>query len=304
MIVSKLRCDVISHWGSKSIHEIKKRDVSDLLNLVAQRNAHASHLLLETLKTFFRWCVGRAFIDTSPAEGLSSNYREISRDRVLSGELAQIILPAREMLLPHGGIVEFLSSRTKNKADQEQEVHIVHLSEPAWRVIRRRSEGEFVFGTSYGKHFQNFAQAKPELDKRSGATGWRLHDLRRTIVSGIARLGVPPHVADKILNHQAGTISGVAAVYQCHDFIAGPLTLSGYSKPRAACTTSSRLILVHRLFLFKEDTDRAIKSHSHHLRHATSVIAVRLVDLRLRHSPHVLRPDTDHCRHADRGRLC
>jgi hypothetical protein len=54
---------------------------------------------------------------------------------------------------------------------------------------------------------------------RSGVTGWRLHDLRRTIVSGMARLGVPPHVADKILNHQAGTISGVAAVYQRHDFL-------------------------------------------------------------------------------------
>ena len=33
-------------------------------------------------------------------------------------------------------------------------------------------------------------------------------------------LGSPPHVADKILNHQAGTISGVAAVYQRHDFLA------------------------------------------------------------------------------------
>ena len=54
----------------------------------------------------------------------------------------------------------------------------------------------------------------------SGITGWRLHDLRRTVVSGMARLGVPPHVADKILNHQAGTISGVAAVYQRHEFLA------------------------------------------------------------------------------------
>jgi hypothetical protein len=33
-------------------------------------------------------------------------------------------------------------------------------------------------------------------------------------------LGIAPHVADKILNHQAGTISGVAAVYQRHDFLA------------------------------------------------------------------------------------
>jgi hypothetical protein len=36
----------------------------------------------------------------------------------------------------------------------------------------------------------------------------------------MARLGIPPHVADKILNQQAGTISGVAAVYQRHDFLA------------------------------------------------------------------------------------
>ncbi len=66
-----LRRDVVTHWGAKSIHEIKKRDVSDLLSLVAQRNAHASHRLLKTLKTLFRWCLGRAVIESSPAEGLS-----------------------------------------------------------------------------------------------------------------------------------------------------------------------------------------------------------------------------------------
>ena len=48
---------------------------------------------------------------------------------------------------------------------------------------------------------------------------WRLHDLRRTCVSGMARLGIAPHIADKILNHQSGTISGVAAVYQRHEFL-------------------------------------------------------------------------------------
>jgi hypothetical protein len=36
----------------------------------------------------------------------------------------------------------------------------------------------------------------------------------------MATLGIAPHVADKILNHQGGTISGVAAVYQRHDFLA------------------------------------------------------------------------------------
>ncbi len=35
----------------------------------------------------------------------------------------------------------------------------------------------------------------------------------------MAGLGIAPHVADKILNHQSGTISGVAAVYQRHQFL-------------------------------------------------------------------------------------
>jgi hypothetical protein len=68
--------------------------------------------------------------------------------------------------------------------------------------------------------FQNFSPSKRLLDQLSGVTNWRLHDLRRTCVSGMARLRVPPHVADKVLNHQSGTISGVAAVYQRHEFLA------------------------------------------------------------------------------------
>jgi hypothetical protein len=87
-------------------------------------------------------------------------------------------------------------------------------------VIRDRPKtSEYVFATSGTKHFQTFAKHKRSLDDLSGVNGWRLHDLRRTIVSGMARLGIPPHIADKILNHQSGTISGVAAVYQRHEFL-------------------------------------------------------------------------------------
>jgi integrase len=243
-ISNLLRRDVIAHWGTKSIHEISKRDVSDLIGLIAQRNDHAGHRLLKTLKTFFRWCVGRAIIDFSPADGITSNYRQISRDRVLTDEeLAAIIIAARKMESPYGGIVELLAltgqrrnevsrlkwdeleeqrrtwsipgSRTKNK-----KAHIVHLSEQAWRVVEVRPRGTYVFATAGTKPFSAFAKGKSAIDQLCGISGWRVHDLRRTVVSGMARLGVPPHVADKILNHQAGTISGVAAVYQRHEFLA------------------------------------------------------------------------------------
>jgi integrase len=82
-----------------------------------------------------------------------------------------------------------------------------------------KSKGHNVFAAPGAKPFQHFAAAKRKLDEISGVSGWRLHDLRRTCVSGMARLGIAPHVADKVLNHQSGTISGVAAVYQRHEFL-------------------------------------------------------------------------------------
>jgi len=243
-ISNLLRRDVLPRWGTKSVHEIKKRDVIELVNDVSQRGAHAGYRLLKTLKTFFRWCIGRAVIDFSPAEGIPTQWREVSRDRVLTDqELATVIVVARGMSWPFGGIVEFLALTGQRREEVTQlkwhevdadtrtwsipgmrtkngKVHIVHLSEPAWSVIRDRPKaGEYVFATGGAKHFQSFGHAKRRLDELSGVSGWRVHDLRRTIVSGMARLGVPPHIADKILNHQSGTISGVAAVYQRHDFL-------------------------------------------------------------------------------------
>ena len=133
---SLLRRDVIPYWGAKSIHEIKKRDVSDLVSLIAQRNAHASHRLLKTLKTFFRWCVGRAVIDFSPAEGISSSYRDVSRDRVLTDqELAAVILAARSMPPPYGRIEEFLALTGQRREGP--------LSSHGRRSMRRRGHGPF-----------------------------------------------------------------------------------------------------------------------------------------------------------------
>src|SRR4051812_25920898 len=47
---------------------------------------------------------------------------------------------------------------------------------------------------------------------------WRLHDLRRTAASGMARIGISVHVVEKLLNHTSGTFAGVLGVYQRHGF--------------------------------------------------------------------------------------
>ena len=240
-----LRREFDAAWGNRSIHDIKKRDVIDVVSSIEDRGAPvAANKALKTVKTFFRWCVGRAVLDQSPADGIPLPSKETARDRVLCDEeIALVIGGARDIGGPYGGIVEILAltgqrreevsectwdevdlgsqiwtlpkSRTKNS-----KAHIVHLSDQAVAVIDRLERKEpFMFSMYGNRPFQDFSEAKRDLDEICGVKNWRLHDLRRTCVSGMARLGVPPHVADKILNHQGGTISGVAAVYQRHDFL-------------------------------------------------------------------------------------
>jgi hypothetical protein len=50
------------------------------------------------------------------------------------------------------------------------------------------------------------------------APEFRLHDLRRTMASGLAALGVPLVVTEKILNHSDGVLRGVAGVYTRYDY--------------------------------------------------------------------------------------
>jgi integrase len=241
-----LRREIGKTWGGRSIHEITKRDAVEVITAIEQRGAPiAANKTLKTLKTFLRWCVGRAVLDQSPADGIPLPAKEISRDRILADdELARVIISARKIGGPYGGIVELLTLTaqrreevacvTLEELDIEQRIwtlpktrtkngkpHIVHLSNEAIIVLNRANKiGAFVFSLNGAKPFRDFGRAKRQLDELSGVRDWRLHDLRRTCVSGMARLGIPPHVADKILNHQSGTISGVAAVYQRHDFLA------------------------------------------------------------------------------------
>ncbi|ANK83463.1 MAG: hypothetical protein TEF_12735 [Rhizobiales bacterium NRL2] len=65
---------------------------------------------------------------------------------------------------------------------------------------------------------QRMAEERGEDPEKVVLPPWRIHDLRRTAASGMARLGVGIHVVEKLLNHTSGTFGGIVAVYQRHDF--------------------------------------------------------------------------------------
>jgi hypothetical protein len=51
-------------------------------------------------------------------------------------------------------------------------------------------------------------------------TPWSVHDLRRTVATGLQRLGVRLEVTEAVLNHVSGSRGGIAGVYQRHDWAA------------------------------------------------------------------------------------
>ena len=79
----------------------------------------------------------------------------------------------------------------------------------AMRRARRRSLGQPEDDTDLRKRLGIPADKPLPVE----VPDWRLHDLRRTAATGMARLNIAPHVVDKVLNHSGGTIRGVAAVY-------------------------------------------------------------------------------------------
>ncbi len=123
--------------------------------------------------------------------------------------------------------------RESTKADRMNEVPLSPLALEVLGSVKRIST-EYVFSTNGETPISGFSKAKGRAEltiamerlQASGMTkptakqinkaklpNWRLHDLRRTLASNMAKSGVAPHIVEKVLNHTTGEISGVAAVY-------------------------------------------------------------------------------------------
>ena len=113
------------------------------------------------------------------------------------------------------------ASRTKSNPAQE-----VPLVPEAVEILKKlsRTEGTTLVFPAVGNRehsFSGFSKAKRRLDELADVDGWTLHDLRRTAATGLARLGVAPHVVERILNHTTGTLGGVAGVYNRFGYLPG-----------------------------------------------------------------------------------
>ena len=232
--------DLLPAWRGRRIDTIVKHDVLMLLDAIVDRGAPAkARRVYVHAHRLFKWCAGRGIIDVNPMVGLEAPASENSRERVLTDtELAAVWQASTDW--PFGAIVRLLiltgarreeigqltwdeiqgdtihleGSRTKNGNG-----HLIPLSAPALELLRSapRIGEKYVFTLDGTKPVSSWSRAKARLDKASGVTGWRIHDLRRTVATGMQRLGVGLQTVEALLGHTGGSRAGIVGVYQRHD---------------------------------------------------------------------------------------
>jgi integrase len=218
------------------LDQIDRRKVAAVLGGIETSSGPvARNRTRSALSAFFNWCVSEGLLDANPVQGTAKANENGSRERVLThdelralsrslgddrfapivrlllltgqrrneiGKLqwSEIDFAKRQIILP--------ASRVKNSRD-----HTVPLSTQALAILERlprRNTTDFLFGK---RGFPDWDGAKQELDQRAGIAPWRIHDLRRTCATGMAELGVQPHVIEAVLNRVSGSRAGVAGIY-------------------------------------------------------------------------------------------
>jgi integrase len=250
-IERRLRRNVLPIIGEVKLSELRRRDARNVIDPIMQRDAKIeAALTFADLRAMIRWGHAREYLENNPLDGMAKPAAPSVRDRVLSeseintlwnslptalasiqcqrvlklclitaqrvGEVAgmmrsEIDLAAREWRLP--------GSRVKNGC-----AHVVPLSDVAVEIIREALDdagnAEPVFPNG-DRSLPPVAVAKAiiKANGRFGIPQWTAHDLRRSALTGMARLGVAPIVLGHVANHRSATHASITmAVYAQYDY--------------------------------------------------------------------------------------
>ena len=243
---------VVSSWKGQRLGDIGRADVHELLDGIIDRGAPVgANRTFAQLRKMCRWAVERGIIEHSPCDGVHAPSAEKSRDRVLSDEELRVVWRACDAVgWPFGPLVKLLmltgARRNEVGAMQWAEVdfdskvwtipasrskngraHAVPLSLQAITILEsvpHIGEGRgLVFSTTGKTAVSGFSRAKACIDKALPSDGdamepWTFHDIRRSVATGMGKIGILLPVIERCLNHVSGSFAGIVGVYQHQDF--------------------------------------------------------------------------------------
>lgn len=248
-----LERDVKPVLGSRPIRDLARRDVRDLLEAIVDRGApsHANHVL-SYLRAMLNWAVSDDLIEANPTAGLKMPAPKAERDRALADDEIRLFwLACDEISWPFGPLFQLLLLTAQRRDEvaeapwdefdlvgalwtlpreraKNDKTHLIHLAPKATEILRSlptAGGGGSLFTTTGKTPVSGFTRARQKLATAMNDLGgvevepFTLHDLRRTAATGMAGLGIAPHVVDRILNHSTGKISGVARIYNRHEYL-------------------------------------------------------------------------------------
>jgi integrase len=218
------------------IEEVGERGVPGLKRFAKGASEARARAVFAVLSKMFSWLGERRRMCTNPCTGVARPKPPPARDRVLtdveivpfwqaaSTERAEVASVLKLLLLTGCRLREVADMRRAELSDggatwtipsertKNHRVHVMALPPLARAILAEAGgQGDLVFATGNGAPC--WSKIKRRLDARMRIPPWRLHDLRRTCATGMAELGIAPHVIEACLNHVSGAKAGVAGVY-------------------------------------------------------------------------------------------
>jgi integrase len=218
---------------------IERRDVATCIVRIARESGNpAAGQARSKLSGFFTWCLRMGMVQANPVIGTHEPAQNRPRERVLSddeltaiwracgddeyGKIVKLLILTgcrREEIggmcwteIKPDGTWTLPTERSKN--GRAHTLPLMPMMREIIGTVPQVVGRDQLFGERSPHGFTGWHECKPGLDQRSGVTDeWRLHDVRRSVATRMADIGIAPHIIEQILNHQSGHKAGPAGIY-------------------------------------------------------------------------------------------
>jgi len=225
---------------SMPIDTVKRKDIaSRLVAITRESGTVTASNARAMIAAFFSWAMKAGLVDANPVIGCVQPKGSEGRERVLSddelaavwrasgdteyGRVIKLLILTGTRRAEIGGMRwnEFDPDGTwtlpKERSKNHRELKLP-LPAVAWDIINavpHLANRDQLFGTHAAEGYTDWGGGKRALDHRLGATvePFVIHDIRRTVATKMADLGVQPHIIETILNHRGGHKRGPAGIY-------------------------------------------------------------------------------------------
>jgi integrase len=222
------------------LDQIGRKDVAACLNQIIQTNGPlvARHAR-GALSGFYVWALGCGLCEANPVIGTIRPATSAEREHVLTdaelaavwracdsddyGKCVKLLILTGCRRQEIGGIAwselnlegpqpSWTLPKSRSKNGRAHTLPLLPNTLAILKAVPRMASRDQLFGTK-GTGFVSWSRGKEALDRRSGVSGWVVHDIRRSVATGMATIGVMPHIVETVLNHYDGHRRGVAGIY-------------------------------------------------------------------------------------------